>query len=230
MVRLPGLEAKTVTFIKDFLSSDIPAVIRESALFNLSTLRTQTCFRTVDGYFFGFEGSHEYQGCSLGSCTHVWTTNRASDSYLASSREVCRRLTSSIVRPDEARSRLGSGCQSRRVCSQMLFDEHWLTVRRTIAFCWIDHGWDADQGGVIEGCQHNTMDVGYFGPNPQMGFWYLGALRSDEEMAYHAGDSAFAAHCRRLLRGREVLDGRQSLQRRVFRAQGYFSPSESRLY
>ena len=67
MVRLPGLEAKTVTFIKDFLSSDIPAVIREAALFNLSTLRTQTCFRTVDGYFFGFEGSHEYQGCCLGS-------------------------------------------------------------------------------------------------------------------------------------------------------------------
>jgi len=45
--------------------------------------------------------------------------------------------------------------------SQMLFDEHWLTVRRAIAFCWIDHGWDADQDGVIEGCQHNTMDVEY---------------------------------------------------------------------
>ena len=34
--------------------------------------------------------------------------------------------------------------------------------------------WDGNQDGVMEGSQHNTMDVDY-GPNPQMG-WYMGAL------------------------------------------------------
>ena len=65
-------------------------------------------------------------------------------------------------------------------------------------FCWIEGGWDADQDGVMEGCQHNTMDVEYYGPNPQMGIWYLGALRAAEEMARHLGEGEFADKCRSL--------------------------------
>jgi uncharacterized protein (DUF608 family) len=42
------------------------------------------------------------------------------------------------------------------------------------------------------------MDVEYYGPNPQMGVWYLGALRAAEEMALHLGEDDFAATCRRL--------------------------------
>ena len=42
--------------------------------------------------------------------------------------------------------------------------------------CWITGGWDGDVDGVMEGCQHNTMDVEYNGPNPQMQGWYLAAL------------------------------------------------------
>jgi len=51
---------------------------------------------------------------------------------------------------------------------------------------------------VMEGCQHNTMDVEYYGPNPQMEFWYLGALRAGEEMAKHIGDKEFAKKCKSL--------------------------------
>ena len=40
-----------------------------------------------------------------------------------------------------------------------------------------------DVDGVMEGVQHNTMDVEYFGPNPQMQIWYLGALKAAEKMA-----------------------------------------------
>ncbi len=59
----------------------------------------------------------------------------------------------------------------------------------------------------MEGAQHNTMDVEYYGPNPEMGFWYLGALRAAEEMARAVGDDAFAAECRDLFdRGSAWLD------------------------
>jgi uncharacterized protein (DUF608 family) len=59
----------------------------------------------------------------------------------------------------------------------------------------------------MEGCQHNTMDVEYYGPNPQMGAWYLGALRAGEEMARYLGDEPFAETCRDLYeRGGEWLD------------------------
>jgi uncharacterized protein (DUF608 family) len=50
----------------------------------------------------------------------------------------------------------------------------------------------------MEGCQHNTMDVEYYGPNGQMQGWYLGALRATEEMARHLGDDSFAEECRRI--------------------------------
>jgi hypothetical protein len=51
------------------------------------------------------------------------------------------------------------------------------------------------------------MDVEYYGPNPQMGIWYLGALRAAEEMAKHGGDEAFASTCRRLFdHGSEWID------------------------
>ena len=59
---------------------------------------------------------------------------------------------------------------------QLCGDDDWLgaiwpAARRALEFCWIEGGWDADQDGVMEGCQHNTMDVEYYGPNPQMGIW-----------------------------------------------------------
>src|SRR6185312_5413234 len=74
----------------------------------------------------------------------------------------------------------------------------WPMAKRSLEFCWIPDGWDADEDGLMEGCQHNTMDVEYYGPNPQMGGWYLGALRASHEMAMAVGDREFAQKCRRL--------------------------------
>lgn len=50
----------------------------------------------------------------------------------------------------------------------------------------------------MEGSQHNTMDVNYFGPNPQMGFWYMGALKAAEKMSIAMKDKSFAKKCRTL--------------------------------
>ena len=46
--------------------------------------------------------------------------------------------------------------------------------------------------------QHNTMDVEYYGPNPQMTIWYLGALRAMEEMAIFMKDKEMSLKCRKL--------------------------------
>jgi uncharacterized protein (DUF608 family) len=83
----------------------------------------------------------------------------------------------------------------------------WPGVKRALEFCWIEGGWDADRDGVMEGCQHNTMDVEYYGPNPQMGVWYLGALRAAEEMARHLDEDDFATTCHRLFeQGKKWID------------------------
>lgn len=84
----------------------------------------------------------------------------------------------------------------------------WPKVRKALEFAWCGEGvhkwnkkwqtvgWDAKKSGLMDGEQHNTMDVNYYGPNSQMGFWYLGALRAAEEMAKATGDNDFAAECR----------------------------------
>jgi uncharacterized protein (DUF608 family) len=71
-------------------------------------------------------------------------------------------------------------------------------VKRTIEFSWIQNGWDGNKDGVMEGVQHNTYDVEFFGPNPMCGIYYLGALRACEEMAKAAGDGAAAEEYRGL--------------------------------
>jgi uncharacterized protein (DUF608 family) len=42
---LDYLEDKTIEFVEAFCNSDLSEVVKEAALFNISTLRTQTCFR-----------------------------------------------------------------------------------------------------------------------------------------------------------------------------------------
>jgi uncharacterized protein (DUF608 family) len=74
---LDALEQHTLQFVCAFCQSDLPHVAKEAALFNLRTLRTQTCFRTPDGYFYGWEGIFDQHGSCFGSCTHVWNYEQA---------------------------------------------------------------------------------------------------------------------------------------------------------
>lgn len=84
--------------------------------------------------------------------------------------------------------------------------EMWPDIRKAMSFAWTGI-WDTDKDGVMEGSQHNTMDINYVGPNPQMAAWYLGALRASEEMAKYLGDKDFEKTCRTLYsKGRKWID------------------------
>lgn len=201
--RLDDLEKETVEFVRAFCESSLPPEVKEAALFNLSTLRSQTCFRTRDGRFYGFEGSSNHGGCCYGSCTHVWNYEQATAFLFGSLARSMREVEfGHATNPDGLMSfrvglPLNRACDFNRAAAdgQMgsimkmyrdwqlsgddsLLHSLWPNVKKALEFCWIPGGWDADRDGVMEGCQHNTMDVEYFGPNPQMGIWYLGALRA----------------------------------------------------
>jgi uncharacterized protein (DUF608 family) len=221
---LPALEAETVAFVRAFCDADLPHAVKEAALFNASTLRTQTCFRTPDGRLFGWEGCHDADGSCLGSCTHVWnyeqTTAFLFGGLSRSMREVEFEFATDLERghmrfrvplPLEISDGGGMAAADGQMgCLMKLYrdwklcgNDDWLrglwpAAKKALEFCWVPGGWDADRDGVMEGCQHNTMDVEYYGPNPQMGTWYLGALRACEEMARHLGEPEFADECRRL--------------------------------
>ncbi len=223
------LEADTRRFVRAFCRADLPEEVKEAALFNLSTLRSPTCFRTRDGHFFGWEGCCDSDGCCCGSCTHVWNYETALP-FLFGSLSRSMREVSFLHSTDEKglmsfRTQLPLAEKAREFgraaadgqMGQLMRlyldwrlggDVEWLSklwpaAKRAMAFCWIPGGWDADRDGVMEGCQHNTMDVEYYGPNPQMGFWYLGALLACAEMARVMGDAEFADTCQKLYeRGR----------------------------
>jgi len=219
---LRRLERETRAFTRSVLESDLPPVAIEAALNNVSTLRTTTCFRTADGRFYGFEGCNDSSGCCFGSCTHVWNYEQTT-AYLFPSLARSMRETEFAVSTDKDgfmcfRTMLPAGkCSWRSAaadgqmgCLMKLYrdwklcgDTAWLRglwpkARRSLEFCWAKGGWDADKDGVMEGAQHTTYDSELYGPNPLCQVWYLGALRSAEEMARAVGQEKFADEVRAL--------------------------------
>ena len=80
----------------------------------------------------------------------------------------------------------------------------WPQAKKTLAFAW--RLWDPDRDGVMEGEQHNTYDIEFYGPNTMCGALYLGALRAAEEMARHLGDPDADEYARVYASGRARYD------------------------
>jgi len=221
--QIPELEEKTKQFVNSFISSSLPEVVKEAALFNLSTLRSQTVFRLKTGQMMGWEGVMDEVGSCQGSCTHVWNYEQATAFLFGDLAKTMRNVEFGVSTdsaglmsfrtelPLETAKRNGRAAADGQMGTIMkmyrdwqlsgdesFLKQNWPNVKKALAFCWVKNGWDSDNDGVMEGCQHNTMDVEYYGPNPQMEFWYLGALRAGEEMAKHIGDKEFAKKCKSL--------------------------------
>ncbi|MEQ8556514.1 MAG: GH116 family glycosyl-hydrolase [Cyclobacteriaceae bacterium] len=222
--RIPELEKNTAAFVNAFISSDIPDITKEAALFNLAHARTQLLFKTKSGHYMGWEGTRDDRGSGSGTCTHVWNYEQTIPFLFGDIAQNMREVEFGYATDDsglmsfrihlpleENAQAFGiaaadgqMGCIMKYYREWQLSGEdeflkkHWPMVKKSLEFSWIPGGWDANKDGLMEGAQHNTMDVDYFGPNPQMGFWYLGALRATEEMANYLGEKKFANTCRSL--------------------------------
>ncbi len=218
---LAEYEIKTIQFVNAFTQSTLPEVVKEAALFNLSTLRSQTVFRIPSGHLLGWEGVMDNFGSCYGSCTHVWNYETATsflfgdlaktmrDVELTYGSKINGKMMNRVSLPLEintsldhvaaADGQMGTVMRFYRdwiLCGDMEFlKKYWLKIKEAISYAWIVNGWDANQDGVEEGEQHNTMDVNYYGPNPQMQFWYFGALKAGSVMAKAMNDEAFASKC-----------------------------------
>ena len=228
--RLDVLERKTRRFAAALRESTLPPAIKDAASANLSTLVTPVCFRTADGEFHGFEGANDHAGCCHGSCTHVWNYETAT-AHLFPTFARSLRATSFGYDLDSAgalhfrenlphKQPLWGFAAADGTMGQIMHayldwtlsgDLDWLRgiwprVKKALEFAWIPGGWDADRDGVLEGVQHNTYDVEFYGPNPMCGIYYLGALRAAEEMARATGDTAAAEYRRLFENGRRWID------------------------
>ncbi len=221
--RLGELEERTRTFLEAFCASNLSPVVKEAALFNLSTLGTQTFFRTADGFPFGWEGCLDDAGSCPGSCTHVWNYEYATAFLFPTLARKMRELeflhaTSEdgamsfrIMLPlAKARDWALAAADGQYGCVVKLLREWrnsgddeflrrlWPMCKKAVEFSWLAGSWDGDSDGVAEGSLHNTMDVEYFGPTGIIQSWYLAALGAAAEMAAAMGDAGFADRCRNL--------------------------------
>lgn len=221
--QIPVLEQQTLSFVNTFLSSTFPEVVKEAALFNLATLRSQTVFRLPSGHLMGWEGIMDRFGSCQGSCTHVWNYEVATPFLFGELAQTMRDVELNYATKEnglmnfraalplsEAAKGNSAAADGQMGCVMKAYREwqlsgdddflkrNWRQVKKALSYAWVENGWDGNQDGVMEGSQHNTMDVNYFGPNPQMGFWYMGALRAAERMAVAMKDKAFAKKCNSL--------------------------------
>jgi uncharacterized protein (DUF608 family) len=229
--KLDDLERRTRRFLTAMRESTLPAAIRDAAMSNLSTLVTQTCFRTADGEFHGFEGCDDQLGCCFGNCTHVWNYETATQHLFPTLARSLRKAAFGFSEDDQGamrhrqllpdgKERYGFAAADGQMgqIMKLYLDwrlsgdtawlrEFWPKVQRALSFAWVPGGWDSQRRGVMDGVQHNTYDVEFYGPNPQCGIYYLGALRAGEEMALAIGDSQAAAEYRRIYEsGRNWID------------------------
>jgi uncharacterized protein (DUF608 family) len=219
---LVRLEKETRLFAAALRESTLPAAVKDAASANLSTLVSTTSFRTADGEFHGFEGSNDNRGCCHGNCTHVWNYETTTGALFPSLARSLRKASFGYSMDDvgamhfrqslpDGKDRSGFAAADGQMGQIMhayrdwvlsgddaVLRDLWPRVKKAIEFAWIPGGWDADRDGVLEGVQHNTYDVEFYGPNPLCGVYYLGALRAAEEMARAVGDTASATEYRRL--------------------------------
>lgn len=214
------LERRTCAFVRAVVTSDLPPVVKEAALFNLPALRSQTSFRTTDGMFYGWEGCHDSEGSCYGSNPHVWNYEHATallfGDLALNMREVelrhamdetgviSYRVNLPLSRATEMAKTAADGQMGcvvklyrewRLSGDDKLLKRLWHRAKAALEFAWKDGSWDADQDGVMEGVQHNTTDLEFLGPNPMMAGWYFAALSAGAAMARHMGDTSFAERC-----------------------------------
>ena len=99
----------------------------------------------------------------------------------------------------------------------------WPRVKAALEFAWMGVGqvgadfewqkkmaplpWDTNRDGVMEGEQHNTYDIEFYGPNTMTGSLYLAALKAGAEMAKAMGEEKKADEYQRLYEsGRQKYD------------------------
>jgi uncharacterized protein (DUF608 family) len=224
--------ARTRLWHDTWYDSTLPHWLLDRSFVNTSTLATTTCLRMEGGRFWGWEGV----GCCQGTCSHVWHYAQSVGRVFPELERITRENVDYglAYQPDGSifyRAEFGKHEAIDGQCGTILrvYREHtmspddaflrriWPRVKGSIEFLIRQ---DADNNGVLEGKQMNTLDSAWYGPIAWISSLYLAALRSGAAMAREMGDDGFAKQCDSLVQrggkwlGENLFDGEYFNQKR----------------
>jgi uncharacterized protein (DUF608 family) len=230
VTNLERLETGTRAYRQALVESTLPSAVIDAVSSQISIIRTNTCLLLEGKQFFAFEGTNDDSGCCPMNCTHVWNYEQAL-AHLFPDLERSMRVTDfkvnlrddgsmsfrTLIPTGKALWKFKPAADGQMGCVLKLYREWqlsgddqflrelWPAAKRALEYAW--KHWDADRDGVMEGEQHNTYDIEFYGPNTMMGTLYLGALLAGERMARAVGDIDAAAEYRDVFEsGRAKLD------------------------
>jgi len=228
---LPSLHARSSKYRDTLYASTLPAALIDAVSSQASILRTNTVMVMENKLTLAFEGCDDHGGCCPMNCTHVYNYEQAL-AHLYPELERSMRETDFLLnlRPDGSMSfrtpvplhaqstgPMTPAADGQMGCVMKVYREWllggsddwlrklWPNIKRALDYAWVK--WDANRDGVMEGEQHNTYDIEFYGPNSMMGTLYLGALAAGARMAEYLGDHAAAETYRKIHeQGRTLLD------------------------
>ena len=209
---LPRLEEESHRFANALMSSTLPEYVLDAVSSNITVIRSTTCFRVEDGTFFAWEGCHDQAGCCDGNCTHVWNYTQTM-AFLFPELERSMRKTEFLYETAEdghmnfrARvyldaapedmspatdGQLGAVVRLYRdwlLCGDDNFlRELWPNAKKALEYAFTH--WDTDGDGLMDGEQHNTYDIEFYGVSSMLNSIFFAALKAGESICRYLGDT-----------------------------------------
>jgi len=208
------LTAQTEKWVNTWYDSTLPYWLLDRTMANTSTLATTTCYRFKDGRFWAWEGI----GCCEGTCTHVWHYAQAPGRIFPEIERIERESVnfgigqhtdggigmrtglsgSNEPAHDGQCGRILGAYRDHQMSSDDVFLRRiWPKVKKAIQY--LIHC-DANDDGLIEGAQPNTLDAAWYGKVSFLQSLYIAALKAGQTMATEMGDMEFAAECEKIAR------------------------------
>lgn len=214
------LVGQTKLWHDTWYDSSLPHWLLDRLFSTASTLATSTCQWWANGRFWAWEGV----GCCHGTCSHVWNYEHTMARLFPRLERSVREMqdydpeagfeedTGKVLFRGEgwggwagdgqAGTVLKAYREHRVSANGEFLKRNWVRIKKSLEFLINE---DADENGLLEGSQHNTYDINFFGPNTMVGSLYLAALRAAEEMAGDVGDRGFAQRCAKLFQSGSKL-------------------------
>ncbi len=209
------LANKTKQFVDELFASSLPKSILDAISANLAVLKSPTVMRLENGDFYGWEGVTQFGGSCEGTCQHVWNYAYALCFLFPDLERSIRRqeleygmdkdghLQFRLALPVGREQPFFRACLDGQMGTVIKFyrewkisgddqflKTHWEKIKLALEYAWSDKNdglWDNDKDGVLEGMQHNTLDMEIFGPCGWLQSFYLTALKAGAEMAKYLG-------------------------------------------